>query len=384
MPRLPLVPSVHRILCFGTTPPTAGTAWFIDSEHVLTAAHCIGDRAMRQRFAGPIQIQLPGGYCAAAIVREDWDLDAAILKLKRDPATLTDSESIWAKTKQPAGVPAGPLGVLHSEQASRDWYGWGYPDAHSTGMAVNGAIDTLLGNVEGQPAIQLTCEQGGLGALSGLSGGPVCYGEQVVGLVRWGPPSLGHRVIMATALTDLARGFPELRLSAPASVQPAPSMGPPIQRPVSIFMSYAREDKDLVDELVKHLTLMKRQKLITVWTDRPLMADQPYTGDIDERLAQSDLVLLMISPSFVGSDYCFDGELAVATRLSKQKKLRVIPILGRPVAVQGASFSELSPLPSNRDWITEWPSRDHAWVDVVQGIRSVVQSLQKQLPNGAQ
>jgi hypothetical protein len=317
-------------------------------------------------------------------VREDWDLDAAILKLKREPTTLTYSEAIWAKTDLPAGVPAGPLGVLPPDLANRDWYGWGYPDAHTTGMAVNGAIDTQLGNVEGQPAIQLTCEQGGLGALSGLSGGPICYGDQIVGLVRWGPPSLGHRVIMATAINDLSRGFPELRLSAPASVQPAQSKGPPMQRSLSIFISYARDDKDLVDELVKHLALMKRQKLITVWTDRPLLADQPYTGVVDARLAQADLVLLMISPSFLASDYCFDGELAMAMMLHEQKKLRVIPLCGRPVTIDRASFSALNPLPSNGDSITQWPSRDEAYVNVVQGIRSVVLSMQNQPPRGAQ
>lgn len=383
MPRLPLVPSVHRLLCFGTTPPASGTAWFVTPDLLLTAAHCIGDPLARRRFSGPIQIKLPGDRLAAAsVVREDWDLDAALLRLKRDPAALTDSEQ-WAQTDPPAGVPAGPLGTPSpSDLASKEWYGWGFPDAHQTGMAVNGEIDTPLGNVQGQPALQLTCKQGGLGHLQGLSGGPVCYGDQIVGMVRFGPPGLAQRVLMATSMKDLAQKFPEIRLSSPASVQDAPAKGPPVPRPLNLFISYAREDRDLVDELGKHLKLLNRQNLINVWFDRPLLADQPYAGIVDERLEQADIVFLLTSPDFLASDYCFEGEVELAMKLNEQNDLRVIPLLGRPVGLENVPFSRLRPLPSNGVPISEWRSRDQAWVDVVRGLRTVIESIQKRPPRG--
>lgn len=207
--------SVHRLLSFGNGKPVPGTAWFISPDLLLTAAHCIGDRDARQQYAGPFQLKLPGGgYAAVYVLRTDWDLDVALLKLKSDPATYTDAESDWACSAPPMGVPAGELGALPTAGLPPEarWYGWGFPDAHPDGLAVNGVIDSLFVPVEGQPALQLTCNQGGLGHLHGLSGGPVCHGSQIVALIRFGPPQLAQRVVMATALKDVAHKFPEVSL----------------------------------------------------------------------------------------------------------------------------------------------------------------------------
>ena len=46
--------------------------------------------------------------------------------------------------------------------------------------------------------------------------------------------------------------------------------------PLEVFISYAHQDRALKDELVKHLSLLQRQKLIKPWHD----------GDIALNLAQ--------------------------------------------------------------------------------------------------
>lgn len=148
-------------------------------------------------------------------------------------------------------------------------------------------------------------------------------------------------------------------------------------RPVGLFISYADRDQDLKGQLDMHLSLLKRQGLIEIVNERTLAASQVYTGEeaIDPKLQTADIVLLLVTPSFMASDYCFQGEMKMAMDLHREGALRVIPIIGKTVDMTGAPFSNLVGLPSNNKPINSWSDRDEAWVNVVRGLRQVVQTL---------
>ena len=148
-----------------------------------------------------------------------------------------------------------------------------------------------------------------------------------------------------------------------------------MSRPVRLFISYAAKDDDLVAQLKKHLSLLKRQSLIEAWTDRPLLADQDFQGVIDERLEIADIVVLLVTPSFMASSYCYEGEMERALELNRQGEIRVIPVLSRPCDLTGAPFSNLRGLPSNGLPVSKWSDADEAWMNVVQGLRQVVETL---------
>jgi len=72
---------------------------------------------------------------------------------------------------------------------------------------------------------------------------------------------------------------------------------------VKIFYCYANEDKKLREELEKHLGILKRQELITDWSDRNIDAGKDWVKEIDSNLNTANIILLLISPDFVHSDY---------------------------------------------------------------------------------
>ena len=148
-------------------------------------------------------------------------------------------------------------------------------------------------------------------------------------------------------------------------------------RPVRLFLSYADRDRELLDQLQTHLSLLRRQKLVEPWDERPLLASQPYQGEIDPNLERADIVLLLVTPSFLSSSYCYEGELMRAMELHEQGLVRVIPILCRPADLTGAAFSKLQGLPSGGKAITMWHNADEAWLNVVQGLRQVVQVMKE-------
>lgn len=149
-------------------------------------------------------------------------------------------------------------------------------------------------------------------------------------------------------------------------------------RPVRLFTSYADRDQDLKKQLDMHLALLRRQGLVELWGERPLAASQPYAGVIDDNLLTADIVLLLLTPSFLASDYCYEGEMASAMELHRKGALRVIPILGKTVDLTGAPFSNLQGLPTNNKPINKWADGDEAWVNVVRGLRQVVQVMAAQ------
>ena len=153
-----------------------------------------------------------------------------------------------------------------------------------------------------------------------------------------------------------------------------------MSRPVRLFISYAERDRDLIESLQTHLALLRRQKLVEQWDERPLFANQPYGGEIDPNLERADIVLLLVTPSFMSSSYCYEGEMTRAMELHKQGLVRVIPIIGRPGDTTGAPFSALQGLPTGGKPITKWTDPDEAWLSVVQGLRQVVQVMKDKPP----
>jgi hypothetical protein len=59
------------------------------------------------------------------------------------------------------------------------------------------------------------------------------------------------------------------------------------------------------------------------------------------------------------------------------RQARVIPVLVRPVDIQGAPFAHLQPLPSNGKPVTKWPNRDDAFAAIASGLRTVVEQLRQ-------
>jgi hypothetical protein len=139
-----------------------------------------------------------------------------------------------------------------------------------------------------------------------------------------------------------------------------------------VFISYSHKDETLREELETHLSPLKRQGLIGVWHDRRISAGTEWKGVIDEELKRADVVLMLVSPNFVASDYCYDVEMGQAMKQHEAGTTRVIPILVRPVDFHELPFARLQALPRDAKPVVTWSSRDEAWLDVARGIRQVV------------
>jgi len=142
--------------------------------------------------------------------------------------------------------------------------------------------------------------------------------------------------------------------------------------PVEIFCSYAHEDEAWLRKLETHLSLLKRQGLISFWYDRLITAGTDWAHAIDTHLETASIVLLLVSADFFASDYCVGIEMKRALERQEVGETRVIPILVRQVDWTDTPFAHLQPLPSDAKPLAIWQDEDTALADITAGIRRVI------------
>ncbi|MFM8276280.1 MAG: AAA-like domain-containing protein [Cyanobium sp.] len=145
--------------------------------------------------------------------------------------------------------------------------------------------------------------------------------------------------------------------------------------PISAFLSYSHKDEVLRQELVTALSTLQRTGAIECWHDRRIIPGQEWEPQISEQLLSAELILLLISSDFIASDFCYQIELEQAMERHSRDEARVIPILLRPVDWKGTPFARLQILPSDAVPVTNWASRDAAYLDIAQGIRRAIADL---------
>src|SRR5882724_2779388 len=97
----------------------------------------------------------------------------------------------------------------------------------------------------------------------------------------------------------------------------------------TLLFSYSHKDEALRDELAAHLAALRRERLIETWHDRRIVAGQPVDATIAKELETADIILLLISPDFINSDYCFEIEVRHAMQRHDRGEAVVIPVILR-------------------------------------------------------
>jgi hypothetical protein len=142
-----------------------------------------------------------------------------------------------------------------------------------------------------------------------------------------------------------------------------------------LFFSYSHADENLRDQLEKHLAALQRQGIISSWHDRRITPGIELADAIDGHLDAADVILLLISPDFIASDYCYELEMKLAMEKHRKGEARVIPVILRPCDWKDLPFGKLLATPRDGRAITMWPNSDEAFLDVVTSIKRALSEM---------
>lgn len=143
----------------------------------------------------------------------------------------------------------------------------------------------------------------------------------------------------------------------------------------SIFFSYSHRDEELRNELETHLALLKRQGLVSTWHDRRIGAGKDFGSEISENLDAADLILLLVSPYFLASEYCYEVEMKRALERHNSGGARVIPIILHPCDWHGAPFGHLRATPPDGKPISKFANIHDGFSAVAKDVRAAVEEL---------
>src|SRR5450755_2458355 len=108
---------------------------------------------------------------------------------------------------------------------------------------------------------------------------------------------------------------------------------------------YSSRDREMRDQLDKSLIALRRQELATVWHDGKLSGGRIREEEITDHLEAAEIILLLLSPDFLASDFCYNQMLQAMKRHENGEAV-VIPVFLHPTdGWEELSFGKLTSLP---------------------------------------
>lgn len=143
--------------------------------------------------------------------------------------------------------------------------------------------------------------------------------------------------------------------------------------PVRVFFSYSHVDEGLRDAVETQLAMLKRQGVIEAWHDRRIGAGEDFAAAIDAHVESAEVILLLVSPDFLASDYCYDVEMRRAMDRHEAGEATVVPVILRPCDWKPAPFGKLNATPRDGKPVTRWADRDEALLQVATAVRAAAE-----------
>ena len=143
----------------------------------------------------------------------------------------------------------------------------------------------------------------------------------------------------------------------------------------TVLFSYSHIDEALRDQIETQLAMLKRQGAIETWHDRRIGAGEDFANAIDRHVESDDIILLLVSPDFLASDYCYNREMTRAMERHERGDAIVITVILRACDWHEAPFGTLNATPPDGKPITQYADRDQALLEVAKAVRAAAGRL---------
>lgn len=145
-----------------------------------------------------------------------------------------------------------------------------------------------------------------------------------------------------------------------------------IERNLNAFISYSHKDKKLKEDFFDHISPLVREDKLTLWNDNAIDLGSNWYDEIVDNLEKADLVICLVSSSFIASNFCYLEEFTKALDDHKKGLKKIIPIRLRSCFWDSLAISKIQSAPSQ--WITSSENQDEAWTDVVMQISQYIET----------
>lgn len=108
-----------------------------------------------------------------------------------------------------------------------------------------------------------------------------------------------------------------------------------------IFISYAHEDEEWMSRLSVMLKPLERSIGVNAWDDRRIAASASWRNEIDAALSRARIAVLLVSPSFLASEFIYHKELPIILAARARGELDLLWCYLAPCMVNETKLSEI-------------------------------------------
>lgn len=102
-----------------------------------------------------------------------------------------------------------------------------------------------------------------------------------------------------------------------------------------IFISYSHRDEAWKDRVTTHLHV---PGTLDLWDDQRIAVGEAWLAAIEEAMARASVAMLLVSASFLTSDFIKRKEIPTLLARQQNDGMRVVPVLVKPCAWQAVDW----------------------------------------------
>ena len=133
--------------------------------------------------------------------------------------------------------------------------------------------------------------------------------------------------------------------------------------PKKVFLSYSHDKIDDAKRLKTALAVQAKTGKINFWYDQEILAGAEWKKEIENKLGEADIIVLLLSPEFWASDFIWDKELPlVAARYAAGAQVLCVMLTDN--SFKDTPWSALQAVPQRNARLTpisRWSDKDEAW-----------------------
>lgn len=145
----------------------------------------------------------------------------------------------------------------------------------------------------------------------------------------------------------------------------------------TVFISYSRDDKDYLERLQKHLKPHVRDGTIPLWVDTQINPGDKWREQIELALASTQVAILLVSVSFLASDFVAREELPRLLAAAEERGAHILPVLVTPSSFEYTPLSRFQAVNDPVRPLSLMPQaeQDVVWVKVVKRVREILKPV---------
>lgn len=147
--------------------------------------------------------------------------------------------------------------------------------------------------------------------------------------------------------------------------------------PIEIYTAYARDDERFFKKIKEQLDILHRQNWPISRHESEIIYNKAWQRT--NHLATANLILLLVSTTFLNSDFCYCEQMYFAVERHRTDNLcYVIPIVLyplHPLLLERTPFGKLDFLPTNGKALSTWKDPRKAYIDITGYLLEKIQSM---------